>query len=101
RHTRFSRDWSSDVCSSDLSAPAWVLGEGAVCALGVGAAALREGVFAGRSGLRPRERLGELAGLPPEAPPAGEVPRAVWEAAAPQIGRASARERASLQRGDY
>src|SRR5207302_2894939 len=21
RHTRFSRDWSSDVCSSDLSAP--------------------------------------------------------------------------------
>src|SRR5690606_39546993 len=23
RHTRFSRDWSSDVCSSDLSAVAW------------------------------------------------------------------------------
>src|SRR5690606_39940765 len=23
RHTRFSRDWSSDVCSSDL--PAWAL----------------------------------------------------------------------------
>src|SRR5690606_40304258 len=22
RHTRFSRDWSSDVCSSDLSTPA-------------------------------------------------------------------------------
>src|SRR5436309_9356164 len=22
RHTRFSRDWSSDVCSSDLDAPA-------------------------------------------------------------------------------
>src|SRR5690606_40345344 len=22
RHTRFSRDWSSDVCSSDLGAPA-------------------------------------------------------------------------------
>src|SRR5690606_40795554 len=22
RHTRFSRDWSSDVCSSDLSGPA-------------------------------------------------------------------------------
>src|SRR5690606_40221482 len=22
RHTRFSRDWSSDVCSSDLEAPA-------------------------------------------------------------------------------
>src|SRR5690606_41135894 len=24
RHTRFSRDWSSDVCSSDLLAPAFV-----------------------------------------------------------------------------
>src|SRR5690606_40467641 len=25
RHTRFSRDWSSDVCSSDLPAlPAWL-----------------------------------------------------------------------------
>src|SRR5690606_22439576 len=23
RHTRFSRDWSSDVCSSDLSGRAW------------------------------------------------------------------------------
>src|SRR5690606_41202183 len=23
RHTRFSRDWSSDVCSSDLAAPAF------------------------------------------------------------------------------
>src|SRR5690606_40409175 len=23
-HTRFSRDWSSDVCSSDLSVPAFV-----------------------------------------------------------------------------
>src|SRR2546429_7359744 len=23
RHTRCSRDWSSDVCSSDLSATAW------------------------------------------------------------------------------
>src|SRR5690606_40961844 len=26
RHTRFSRDWSSDVCSSDLAVrPAWLL----------------------------------------------------------------------------
>src|SRR5436309_7658353 len=24
RHTRFSRDWSSDVCSSDLSAAVWI-----------------------------------------------------------------------------
>src|SRR5690606_20930197 len=25
RHTRFSRDWSSDVCSSDLLIAAWLL----------------------------------------------------------------------------
>src|SRR5690606_41088100 len=28
RHTRFSRDWSSDVCSSDLSAPLTVIAGG-------------------------------------------------------------------------
>src|SRR5690606_39979027 len=28
RHTRFSRDWSSDVCSSDLSAGEQVLANG-------------------------------------------------------------------------
>src|SRR5690606_40925958 len=26
RHTRFSRDWSSDVCSSDLSHSKWLAG---------------------------------------------------------------------------
>src|SRR5690606_39900235 len=26
RHTRFSRDWSSDVCSSDLGAFQWIAG---------------------------------------------------------------------------
>src|SRR5690606_25056739 len=29
RHTRFSRDWSSDVCSSDLSVWAWRAGRAA------------------------------------------------------------------------
>src|SRR5690606_40500440 len=28
RHTRFSRDWSSDVCSSDLSATDQAIGTG-------------------------------------------------------------------------
>src|SRR5207302_3924419 len=32
RHTRFSRDWSSDVCSSDL-AVRWLLDQGATTAL--------------------------------------------------------------------
>src|SRR5690606_3994267 len=27
RHTRFSRDWSSDVCSSDLNCWAWKIGQ--------------------------------------------------------------------------
>src|SRR5690606_16892050 len=30
RHTRFSRDWSSDVCSSDLSGASWTIFEGTV-----------------------------------------------------------------------
>src|SRR5690606_24372564 len=32
RHTRFSRDWSSDVCSSDL---AWIIASAVIFALGV------------------------------------------------------------------
>src|SRR5690606_39413188 len=34
RHTRFARDWSSDVCSSDLVHPA-VLGRGALADVSV------------------------------------------------------------------
>src|SRR2546421_7973163 len=30
RHTRSDRDWSSDVCSSDLSAMKWLTGLGAI-----------------------------------------------------------------------
>src|SRR5690606_40999363 len=36
RHTSFSRDWSADVCSSDLLAP------GATERLGLGSASLRQ-----------------------------------------------------------
>src|SRR5207302_6218475 len=32
RHTRFSRDWSSDVCSSDLVAPLKKIGMAAMAA---------------------------------------------------------------------
>src|SRR5436309_14447007 len=32
RHTRFSRDWSSDVCSSDLSWNAWKKDSSRACA---------------------------------------------------------------------
>src|SRR5690606_40151168 len=46
RHTRFSRDWSSDVCSSDLVAPSTAVGPatavvGAVAVTVTGAGAPR------------------------------------------------------------
>src|SRR5690606_20136364 len=44
RHTRFSRDWSSDVCSSDLDADAYV-------DVGVGVAAQGLGVVAALGGV--------------------------------------------------
>src|SRR5690606_40055320 len=71
RHTRFSRDWSSDVCSSDLLAVAELRTAGAVGDLGVLGAlaclaavlglvwltAWRSGLgFAGLSWLRSEER---------------------------------------------
>src|SRR5690606_40589993 len=43
RHTRFSRDWSSDVCSSDLAALANV---GRLAAWSLGAAVARLGARA-------------------------------------------------------
>src|SRR5690606_39651477 len=53
RHTRFSRDWSSDVCSSDLRDPA---GHDLCLPATDGAAALRQhgeaGLPADRGGLR-------------------------------------------------
>src|SRR6266542_6531618 len=62
RHTRCYRDWSSDVCSSDLEAE--LLREGRAQALveppvldGVG----RAGVETARAGLADTELLGELA----------------------------------------
>src|SRR5690606_40648238 len=86
RHTRFSRDWSSDVCSSDLQPPA------------AGYSQDRSRVhFAGQRGRRryPGDRGGDRAGA--HAAPAGggggrgdrgaEAVPAVAE-----IGRASCRE---------
>src|SRR5690606_41141833 len=70
RHTRFSRDWSSDVCSSDLAAPHLP----ARGALGACAADLAHD----RARRRVRAAPGRPAGVP---------------AARLQIGRASCRER--------
>src|SRR5690606_40379405 len=65
RHTRFSRDWSSDVCSSDLHVPQV---EGEVPAGVVDPAAL--GAASRRTLLELRddlERLGDLVGLADDA----------------------------------
>src|SRR5690625_7503799 len=72
RHTRWPRDWSSDVCSSDLDRmPAFLPGE-----------KLGEGLRPGK--LDPDERADLHAGL-------GEVSEQI--AGTLEIGRASCRER--------
>src|SRR6266511_5074090 len=56
RHTRFSRDWSSDVCSSDLTGAALVLEDGSI-----GWPEGRPGEHAVRVPLRwKRRQIGEL-----------------------------------------
>src|SRR2546429_6547395 len=62
RHTRCSRDWSSDVYSSDLALPRAVEPPAAVHASHDGLAAMRRG-HAAR----------ELANLAPRTPPLGAV----------------------------
>src|SRR5690606_39367710 len=80
RHTRFSRDWSSDVCSSDLSPPR-------------------------RSPRAIRHAPGARRRSPPPPSPRSDSPRTSdpaatpWEASASQvlqIGRASCRERVKI-----
>src|SRR6266478_9359261 len=57
RHTRFDCDWSSDVCSSDLTFwgvqyhPEYSFAEIAATALRYGAALIEEGLFADRAEL--------------------------------------------------
>src|SRR5690606_40944316 len=79
RHTRFSRDWSSDVCSSDLATEAlnWALFRGAEAKPG-GVAGLS---IEHAASLQCLERL-DAAILPVDG-----------EGIALQIGRASCRER--------
>src|SRR5439155_11893011 len=68
RHTRSKRDWSSNVCSSDLAGP--------------GPAGRRGGPAAGGDDLRHPERQGRALRH-----------RAGLRGAGPEIGRASCRER--------
>src|SRR5690606_40092818 len=79
RHTRFSRDWSSDVCSSDLPAAG-----GTAPAGGRGSR--------GRASGDPRKAKA------PARSPAGRRPGG-GRGAPPEIGRASCRERGEVAEG--
>src|SRR5690606_40155423 len=91
RHTRFSRDWSSDVCSSDLPVllvqhmpPPFTAhlarGLAARCRIAVAEARAGEPLVAGRALIAPADwHLGLAAGAPPRV--------------ALAIGRASGREK--------
>src|SRR5690606_40193309 len=88
RHTRFSRDWSSDVCSSDLQqAP-----PRAPFPLTLDIVQLHQQVMV--SGLVHWQR--DQAGLIPVA----TERRTILEALLKEIGRASCRERVWISKGD-
>src|SRR5690606_41004414 len=55
RHTRFSRDWSSDVCSSDLAVAEGVEGGEACVGIGEIEGARRCGGAEGKERAHPRE----------------------------------------------
>src|SRR5690606_40887830 len=97
RHTRFSRDWSSDVCSSDLSLPMDTLKD----------LAMQTALTPKESPLALRKKGKKVSiGLPKEFSPdenrivltpdaAGVLVRNGID----EIGRASCRERVEIVRG--
>src|SRR5207245_7021136 len=92
RHTRCYRDWSSDVCSSDLGASRQPGKLGHTLLRNV-----RSGGFDGRVlAVNPAlgvPRLEEPCDLALISVPAPAVPEAVADAARAEIGRASCRAR--------
>src|SRR5690606_39630848 len=88
RHTRFSRDWSSDVCSSDLIAPmdAWMGGIGEDDVIGIaGAYKMRKSTLKRNIVLKVAEDGGSAAVCMLES-----------NATMVKIGRASCRERVEM-----
>src|SRR5690606_41191927 len=99
RHTRFSRDWSSDVCSSDLAALGGVLVTGALLAL-LGLLVTRIGTaWIGK--LMPPVVMGSIVALIGF----NLAPTAYENFKQSEIGRASCRERVERQqlglKGEY
>src|SRR5207245_6707334 len=97
RHTRCYRDWSSDVCSSDL-ALAGALGVAAARrspAAGTdGPPTTAETPATGESPDSPEVLLGQLQVEPLELELAGDL----FDLVDPEIGRASCRERGGCAR---
>src|SRR5690606_40554637 len=93
RHTRFSRDWSSDVCSSDLdvlAARPVLVGAPAVLPV-AGLVPARVAVVDQRVDVAVGD--GEHAAAAPAVAPVGTALRNELLAPERQIGRASCRER--------
>src|SRR5690606_39648471 len=96
RHTRFSRDWSSDVCSSDLDLTAEMLPVAASLAAEKGIANMRF-AQADAEGLPFATGCFDLVTCriaPHHFPDVGQFVRE----AAREIGRASCRERGEMRR---
>src|SRR5207253_3355717 len=91
RHTRWPRDWSSDVCSSDLPGGDGGHGGGPP-GRGAGGAVLGGGAVRARLALAAGPRRQPLVSLPP-ALPARAARRLGRRLRPPEIGRASCRER--------
>src|SRR5947209_7673548 len=89
RHTRYWRDWSSDVCSSDLAQPGTESRANPRIPRRPGAERADEVVYGAVLLSRDDQAIGVLGGVP-----SGDTTGA-WEVLVrlPQIGRASCRER--------
>src|SRR5439155_17213048 len=98
RHTRWPRDWSSDVCSSDLQGVvrhADVLGSGAIGAW----ADVHRGANGDARGSSANALRDEFLGDYDYAFATRAGVAAVWNDARNEIGRASCRERVEMSRG--
>src|SRR5207253_8133802 len=93
RHTRWPRDWSSDVCSSDLGVEALLR-----VAVGVIRAELNALEKAFRNGVRDTKLPVRVADLARRGRIAIAAVMAHIEM--PEIGRASCRERVSIRGGE-
>src|SRR5690606_39881004 len=95
RHTRFSRDWSSDVCSSDLALLAGLLMLGlAGDSFDLPLLVARRDLIAGHP-LYPAIVLLVAAGAFTKS---AQMPLHFWLPGAMEIGRAPCRERAAVRR---